>query len=460
MRKFIKLIGVLSCYALLSQTVNAENTKTKIVCPTKIQQEWADAEIGILVHPVMEVFRPNYNWREWGSEPSPSVFNPTKLSTDQWMEAAQKIGAKYFVLVAKHGSGFSLWPTEAHPYSIKNSVWRNGKGDIVKDFINSCKKYGVKPGVYCSTSANGYLRVENPGIVQPGSSVTQQQYNEICKKQLTELWTNYGPWFEIWFDGGIVTPDKGGPNLFPLLRKYQPNAIVFQGPYDFSNLIRWVGNEKGVAPYPCWATSDSTTNATGDKPLEKLNGSPDGQLWIPGEADCTLRTKESYGGGWAWYKGEDDKLYSVDKLMEMYITSVGRNTNMLLGVVIDTLGLVPQADMKRLTEFGQEIKRWFGHPLAVTKGTGNQITLKLKKPTSVDRIILQEDIAKGERILEFKVLGKTAQGWVQLSEGSNIGHKHIDKFPAQTVSALQLVVSKSKAQPIVKNFSAFETLTN
>ncbi|MCQ2149688.1 MAG: alpha-L-fucosidase, partial [Bacteroidales bacterium] len=292
-----------------------------IVVPNDAQKEWADAEIGVMFHFDMQVFNPDYEFRQWGTHPDASTFNPTELDTDQWLEAASKIGAKYAVLVAKHCCGFSLWPTEAHEYSVKNSPWKNGEGDIVRDFVESCKKYGIKPAIYASTSANGYYWVDNPGVVQPGSPYTQEEYNAMVEKQLTELWSNYGDLFEIWFDGGVLSMDMGGADVLSLVKKLQPGAIAFQGPYGHPNLIRWVGNELGTAPYPCWATADATTNAAGDVEISGLYGNPDGIYWCPGEADCTLRHNNTRQGGWMWAPGEDDRLYSVNELMTKYETS-------------------------------------------------------------------------------------------------------------------------------------------
>ena len=310
--------------------------QSSAVVPTKSQIEWADAEIGVLIHLDMQVFEPGYDFREnWNYHPSLSLFNPKELDTDQWVKAALAAGAKYAVLVAKHCSGFSLWPTKAHDYSVKNTPWRNGEGDIVHDFINSCKKYGLKPGIYASTTANGYLKADNPGRVISGDLQEQERYNQIVKAQLTELWSNYGKLFEIWFDGGVLPPSKGGFDILSLVRKYQPEAIAFQGPYGFKNNIRWVGNEEGLAPYPCWSTADSTTSSSGIIEIKGLHGNPDGKFWCPGEADFPLRWNSSFQGGWFWKEGEDDKIFLVDQLVEKYYKSVGRNANMLIGVVVD-----------------------------------------------------------------------------------------------------------------------------
>jgi len=205
MKKFQMLLFIFLVFVTLTY---AEDNPS--VLPSKAQLNWADSEIGVLIHFDMPVFEPEYDFRkDWNYHPDLSIFNPKELDTDQWIKAAKSAGATYAVLVAKHCSGFSLWPTKAHPYSIKNTSWRNGQGDIVKDFIASCRKYGLKPGIYASTTANGYLKVDNPGKVVSGNPDEQRKYNEIVKMQLTELWSEYGPLSEVWFDGGVLPPEKG-----------------------------------------------------------------------------------------------------------------------------------------------------------------------------------------------------------------------------------------------------------
>ena len=145
--------------------------------------------------------------------------------------AAKAAGATYAVLVAKHCSGFSLWPTKAHPYSVKNTPWRNGQGDIVKDFIASCKKYGLRPGIYASTTANGYLKVDNPGKVVSGDPEEQKKYNEIVKMQLTELWSEYGDLMEVWFDGGVLPPEKGGFDVLGSSKEIPARSHCFPGSF-------------------------------------------------------------------------------------------------------------------------------------------------------------------------------------------------------------------------------------
>ncbi len=430
-----------------------KNEAADAVLPSEPHVQWADAEIGAMFHFDVVNYVPDYNWREWGTHPPASVFNPSKLDTDQWLRAAKAAGAKYAVLVAKHCSGFSLWPTAAHEYSIRNSPWKNGRGDIVADFIRSCEKYGIKPGLYASASANGYCYVDNPGLVQPGSPMDQEAYNNVVIQQLTELWSNYGKLFEIWFDGGVLPVKEGGPDLAPLLKKLQPDAVVFQGPADAKNLIRWIGNEEGLAPYPNWSRTDTTTSATGTVKSDEMQGDPNGAIWCPGESDFPLRT--GWQGGWFW-KASGQEILSVDQLVKNYTTSVGRNSNMLIGIVVDTSGLVPQEDMERLEAFGNEIKRRFSVPIASTKGNSEVLELSLgSAPVPVGHIIISEDITKGERIRKYTIEARKDNGWVQIAEGSSVGHKRIEAANSLITDKVRLSITASSGQPQIKDFSAY-----
>ena len=265
--------------------------------PTARQLEWQDMELGMFFHFDIPVYKPGWNWRLWKDMPTPDMYNPKKLDTDQWMEAAKAMGAKYAVFVAKHCSGFLQWQSDLYPYGVKQSSWRNGKGDVVGAFVKSCRKYGIRPGLYASVTANGFLEVDNPGLVnrgKGGDAEKQKEYQKICEQMLTELWSRYGELFEIWFDGGAMPVEKGGPDLVPIYKKYQPNAIVFQGP---AASIRWIGNEDGVAAYPCWATVPETSDYYG-------SGDPDGTVWLPGECDVPVRKHD-----WFWKPDSAHKLY-------------------------------------------------------------------------------------------------------------------------------------------------------
>lgn len=425
----------------------------KEVVPSTAHVAWAEAEIGVIFHFDVVNYVPEYKWQQWGSHPPASVFNPSKLNTDQWILAAKAAGAKYAVLVAKHCSGFSLWPTEAHEYNISNSPWKGGKGDIVKDFIQSCQKYGIKPGIYASASANGYLHVDNPGKVQPGAPLNQQEYNEVVKTQLSELWSNYGKLFEIWFDGGVLPIKDGGPDIAPLLKKLQPDAVVFQGPSNAKNLIRWIGNEEGRTPYPNWSRSDFATSATGTIVINGLNGNPDGAIWCPGEADFPMRT--GWQGGWFW-KEKGQNLLTVDQLVDSYYTSVGRNSNMLLGIVVDTSGRVPQEDVRRLEEFGQALTAITSHPLAsVVNKAERQITLNLKNSQEINQVIFGEMINQGERIRKYSIEAWIDNHWIEIAAGESVGNKRIHKFKKIKTPKIRFNVIESKGIPQIKSFSVY-----
>jgi len=424
--------------------------------PSPAQLNWADMEIGVLIHFDMPVFEPEYDFRkDWNYHPDPSVFNPKELDTDQWIMAARSAGAKYAVLVAKHCSGFSLWPTKAHPYSVKNTPWKNGKGDIVRDFISSCKKFGIKPGIYASTTANGYLKVDNPGRVISGNPEEQKRYNEIVKTQLTELWSGYGDLAEVWFDGGVLPEEKGGFDVLKLLKDLQPGTVAFQGPFGFENNIRWVGNEEGVAPYPCWARADSSVSPSGVIEVKGFNGNPDGKYWCPGETDFPLRKNSSFQGGWFWHKSQDDQIRSLDELLDRYIKSAGRNTNMLLGIVVDDRGLVPDADVQQLAGFGKMISDNFSGQIGSTSGMGYDFIVKFDSPAHIKYVVLKEDIKSGERIRKYNLKGKVNGQWQVISSGTCIGHKRIEVVKDGLYSAIELEIAESDGTPVIKSFSCY-----
>jgi alpha-L-fucosidase len=412
--------------------------------PTPQQVEWQDCELGMFYHFDIPIYKPGWDWRSWKDLPPAEQYNPEKLSTDQWLEAARAIGARYAVFVAQHCSGFCQWQTDIYPYGVKQSPWRNGKGDVVADFVESCLKYGIKPGLYASVTANGYLEVDNPGLVnrgQGGDPEAQERYRQICEQMLDELWGNYGKLFEVWFDGGALPVDQGGPDMLPLLSKHQPDAMVFQGP---AATIRWIGNERGVAPYPCWATVPAESDYNGP-------GIPGGEKWLPGECDVPVRNHE-----WFWTPDDEHKLYPLDELVDMYYQSVGHNCNMLLNANPGPDGLIPEADFQRYVEFGAEIRRRFEEPIVETQGTGDLLELSLPTPQRIDHVAIMEDIVQGERVRQFEVEGKVGPDrWTQLCTGFSIGHKCIQHFDPVEVAAVRLHIAESVAEPQIRRFSLF-----
>lgn len=422
--------------------------------PTPQQADWADAEIGVIIHMDMNIFAPDtYRYGHRETLPPLSVFHPSKLNTDQWIAAARSAGAKYAVLVAKHGTGFSLWPTKANGYTISGTPWKNGQGDVVADFIRSCKKYGVRPGIYYSVNSSTLYEANNK---MPDSA--RKAYNQIVLQQLTELWTHYGKLFEIWFDGGILPTSQGGVSdqIAAMIRKYQPQAILFQGPSSCKNLIRWVGNERGEAPYPMWSRTDTVTSSDGIVEIKGLNGNADGNIWSPAETDFPSRKKSAWEGGWFWRAGREDDVLPVDELVQNYYTSVGRNTNMLIGMAIDTSGLFPAKETANFAAFGKEIQKRFAHSMAETHGKGQELILKLAdKPVPVNQIVLMEDITKGENIRKYVVEAWVDGQWKPVCDGSSVGHKRIQVFDAVSTEKLRLRIMQSTQEPLIRMFAAY-----
>ena len=407
--------------------------------PTPQHIAWADMEIGVIIHYLMDVYHPEctaYKTKAVRTEMPASSFAPNGWDTDQWLRSANAAGAKYAILVANHCTGFSLWQTSVNDYSVAASPYQNGKGDVVRDFIASCKKYNIKPGIYYSTGCNGYYGI-NDELKWDYKSDEYQTYVQNVEKQVTELWSNYGELFEVWFDGGIVPTEQGGPDLVPILKKYQPNALCFQGPVGYPLNLRWVGNEDGLAPADCFS---ATNRNIGQKEVPGC-GSPDGKFWEPAETDMPNRDHNAFGGGWNWKSGEEEHIFSPEHLLDCYLRSVGRNSNLLLGMAIDINGQFE--DEQQFIDFGKLVNDTFGDNACIKKQAGNgekiqKITLNEK--TMLKYIVLKEDIARGHGILSFNIC---ADG-IKIAEGHCVGHKRI--IPVN-ITAQEITIKISEAYP-------------
>lgn len=428
----------------------------KLILPTQQQIEWADCEIGVIIHMDMFTF---VNMHYEDPPPPVSTFNPEELDTDQWLEAAAAMGAKYAVFVAKHCSGFSMWPTEAHKYSVKHSPFKNGTGDIVADFFASCKKYGLRPGLYCSLQCNSYYDVELPCHHRSGDPKKQQEYYEMCMKQLTELWTRYGDIFEIWFDGGVPPISEGGPDVAGLLHNLQPNSVVFQGPLGTSSLVRWGGNERAEVSENCSSIFRFRTQRNdGLSDQEYLGyGNQDGDTWAPVEADTPNRdASRAYMQGWFWQPDEDNTVFPAEYLFDRYLKSVGRNCNLLIGMPIDNRGLFPEADKKEFLRFAEIRNRIFGNPLS--ESIDNCKSVELKCDNSAGYVAFGEDISKGERVRGYIMRGfDSTDNEVFKYEGKVIGHKRILELP-EDVKKVTLEITSSVAEPKMKFLQLFGKL--
>lgn len=430
--------------------------------PTPAQITWQDCEVGVLFHFDISVLAGDYTANNTSKKVfDPMLYNPKKLDTDQWVKAAKDAGAGYAIFTATHFNGFMQWQSDLYPYGLKQSPWRDGKGDIVGDFVESCRKAGIKPGIYISTHRNFFQGLWGHFVDWGAGKGTEKQaiFNRLAEKMTEEICSNYGELVQIWYDAGVKLPHEGGPDVLPIFDKYQPNSVFYNSSKRLDH--RWIGNEAGHAGYPCWSTIPELDAMTKIKTksrkawYEKLyQGDSGGTHWAPAMVDVPLRGANGVHN-WFWNPNQEHGIYPTEKLTEMYYNSVGRNSNLLMGVVINPDGLVPEPDVKRLKEFGDEIIHSFSNPLATTSGIGRKITQNLKGKQKINQVVLMENIALGERVREFKVEGKTTKGWKILVEGSCIGHKYIARFDEVEVSSLRLLVGRSVAEPNIKEFAVY-----
>jgi alpha-L-fucosidase len=426
---------------------SAASAPPRLALPTSAQKAWQDLEVGMFLH-----FGPN-TWqdKEYDDRSTPlSSINPA-IDTDQWVDTAVGLGAKYVILVAKHAGGFCNWQTSTTDYSIKSTAWRAGRGDVMADLAASCARRGMLLGVYLSPrddsqGAGGAGRCADPD--------RQAAYNVLYRQQLTELLTRYGPIVELWLDGSSVVPTGD------LVHRYAPDAMVFQGPQA---TIRWVGNEDGFAPYPAWNALARADAATGI--ATALHGDPGGDAWMPLEVDVSIRRPR-----WFWGPTNGANLLTADQLLEIYYRSVGRGAQLLLNVPPDDTGHIAPEDARVAREFDDEVRRRFGTALAETSGAVDAdagfdtahlprtLTLQLPGGTRrVDHIVLQEDLAGGERVREYLLDGLVDGAWTLLGTGTAIGHKRIHPVGPLTASAIRLVCARVAAPPMIRRLAAFDT---
>lgn len=426
-------------------------TAKHLAVPTDSQLQWADCELGVIIHQDLETYDSAY--AEQGIAPA-ELFAPAALDTDQWLETSCAAGARYAVLVAKHNTGFCLWPTDTSAYCVRSSPWKDGKGDVVAAFIRSCEKYHVRPGIYYSTSVNRRCGVAQLGRAV-GGPAAQAEYNRLVLAQLGELWSRYGRLFELWFDGGVLPVQEGGPDIGSLLCRLQPDAVCYQGPDGAVSRIRWIGNERGEAPAENWNAVADTAEGRGDPGAPFAGpGDPQGNIWMPAEADMPNRDqKKAFMGGWFWRRGEDDLAYSREHLLTQYDRSVGRSSNMLLGMAIDNRGLVPAHDRQRFAEFGLAIRRRYQTPLAQTDACENGAGWALPQEITADTAVIMEDIRYGERIRSFELCGLVGRDWRVLAKGGPVGHKRILHFPAVPLRAVRLRCLESAAAPKIRRLA-------
>ena len=437
-----RLVVLLFVIAALLEAANFTDLK-----PTPQQVAWQDLEIGVLIHFGTNTFLD----REWGDgKADPKVFNPTQLDAGQWVRAAKAAGARYVVLVAKHHDGFCLWPSRYTDYSVKASPWRHGHGDLVREVSDACRKYGLRFGVYLS-----------PWDRHEPSYKNNKAYDDHYVKQLSELASHYGELTEFWLDGaGSAGHIYNFPRYDEVLRTYQPNTLIFA---DVGFLpwgdIRWVGNERGYALADNWNVIDRH-----------------GYLrWRPVEADTPLRTRN-----WFWHPRAESHLKSLAKLLDIYHHSVGHGAQLMLGLAPDRRGLLPEVDVARLKEFGDAIRRIYGHNLTQLPGTMRRpgpealdddpdtfwsapagsrhavIEARFGRPVEFDRTVSMEWLPAGQLVEKYRIEAQVDGRWKTLATGTSIGHKKIDIFPRAKATAVRLNIVSAAGAAVIREFGVYD----
>ena len=468
------LVFLLTGFSASAQTHKVAPPAPYGAIPTASQVKWQKMEYYMFIH-----FGPNtFTDKEWGhGDEDPKVFNPTQLDARQWARTAKLAGMTAIIITAKHHDGFSLWPSKYSTHTVRESAWKNGKGDVLRELSAACREYGLKFGVYLSPWDRN-----NPQYGTPA-------YNATFAKTLEEVHTQYGDVFEQWFDGA----NGEGPNgkkqeydwkLFNgIVSKHHPNAVIFS---DIGPGCRWIGNEKGYAGETNWSTLNTDGFGVGNdapKPEVLNTGNRDGQYWIPGEADVSIRP------GWFYSPSTDDKVKSLAELSDIYHASVGRNANLLLNVPVDRRGLIHQNDSLRLMEFRKYIDESYKSNRALKKkATASQVRGGSKQfaasnltdgnfdtywtsndevkqasfvvdfgtPVEINRILLQEYIPLGQRVAAFSVEIWDGNKFREIDRQTTIGYKRILSFPLLKTSKVRVNILDSKACPVISEFQIYK----
>lgn len=447
--------------------------------PSSAQLGWHEMELNAFVHFTTNTFMD----KEWGyGDESPNVFNPTAFDADQWITTFKETGFKGVILTCKHHDGFCLWPSEFTEHSVKNSPF---KKDVVKEVSEACKRHGLKFGIYVSPWDRNHTDYGSP------------EYITYYRNQLNELFTNYGPVFEMWFDGANGGDGFYGgarearkidgsryydwPTTLSTVREFEPNVIFFS---DAGPGVRWVGNERGVAGETNWNTITPDTLFAGKAGIENLlnTGSENGTHWIPAEVDVSIRP------GWFYHPKEDSLVKSPEKLFDIYLTSVGRGSTLLLNIPPDRRGLIHENDVQALKQWRALLDAAFKNDLAkdaeVTgthvRGdsktfspvnlidnnpdtywatddaiTSASVELDLKKAVVVNYVLLQEYIQLGQRVKSFSVDVWKDNAWQQVAEATTIGYKRILKLSPVETSKIRINIREVKACPVISNIEVY-----
>lgn len=427
--------------------------------PTKQQYEWQKLELTAFIHFGINTF----TGREWGDgSESPELFNPTDFNAEQWVVALKEGGFKMVVLTAKHHDGFCLWPTKTTEHSVANSLWRDGGGDVVRELKNAADKHNMKFGVYLS-----------PWDRNAPSYGDSPAYNQLFINQLTELLSNYGKVHEVWFDGANGEGPNGKKQIYDweayyhVIDSLQPNAVKAIMGDD----VRWVGNESGLGRETEWSVTplraDIHDNAVEennrleisatakDLGSRKLVEKAKSIYWYPSEVDVSIRP------GWFYHPEQDAQVKTLEHLVDIYYQSVGMNSVLLLNVPPDTRGLIHEVDVARLKEFGQYIKETFANNKMAETHTywkarnGDYKEYKIKEGETINTILLQEDIQKGQRVEVFKVEGLIDGEWKKLAEGTTIGYKRLLNFDDVAPKKIRVTLIEARFSANISEIGAY-----
>jgi alpha-L-fucosidase len=411
--------------------------------PTKSQLDWQRDELAIFLHFGVNTFTD----REWGDgTEDPAIFLPTDLDARQWTRVARDAGARALILTAKHHDGFCLWPTKTTSHSVASSGWRGGQGDVVRELVDACRADGLGVGLYLS-----------PWDRHEPAYGDSPRYNDFYCAQLTELLTGYGPLREVWFDGANGEGPNGRhqvydwPRIWALVRRHQPGAVMFS---DAGPDVRWIGNERGLAAETNWSTVDPAVvpypGASGDAVIEMLqHGDPRGTVWRPGETDVSIRP------GWFYHPAEDDRVRSSDDLVELYFTSVGRNSKLLLNVPPTRAGRLHERDAANLLAARQRLTNLLADDLAARgtsrwRSTGHRtaiLDIVLGTPRTIAIADLREDVTQGQAVARYTLTGSNGGPWQPLASGTTIGFRRLARFTPTAVRRIRLSVDEAVAPP-------------
>ncbi len=444
--------------------------QAKIPLPTSQQLAWHEMELYLFVH-----FGPNtFTDKEWGHGDEPEdIFNPTQLDCKQWCRIAKAAGAKGIIITAKHHDGFCLWPSKYSTHTVRESKWKNGKGDVLKELSQACRESGLKFGVYISPWDRNHPKYGTP------------QYNDVFVNMMKEIFTNYGSVWELWWDGANGEGPNGKKQVYDwdrfkkTVKTLSPKTVVFS---DIGPNIRWVGNEKGIAGKTNWNYLDTIgfTPGAGAPSTDTLNtGNRFGRAWIPAECDVSIRP------GWFWHESENSKVKSGEQLFDLYLKSIGRGANLLLNVPPDRRGLINENDSAALMAFKKIRNESFKENLisdakayweinenaflkdsinyrsfdkkGLAYGVNRQgFTVQLAKPTQINCIALREAIHLGQSVENFQIFLFNNEQQLGKLDGTTIGRKRILTFPSQTITSFKVVMQDRFGNDNVSGVAAYK----